>query len=211
MTFVETIRRTIASAALLLGGATLGHAQTSLTLTFEDVPTNTGGINNAFTANNGFTFFGFNVATSTSLGSGTNANSGTKFALGRVGGSSFYRTDAAFSFSSAWLSYRQFDLVNPIVTPVSITVFGFRAGATEPVFERLITLTNIATRFTFDFTNVEEVVFDTDALTFGGRTVALAMDDMAVSVVPEPASVVLMATGMLLMLVVIRRRPRQNT
>lgn len=204
MTFLTAARRSISAAALLFTSATAAGAQT--TITFDDVTTNSSGLNNNFSSNSGYAFFGFNVATATSLGSGSNAVSGAKFALGRTGGSAFYRTDVGFNLFTAWLSFRQFDLVTPDNSPVGITVFGFRAGVVDPVFEQLIMLTNVAVRHRLDFFDVEEIAFDTDALTANGRSVALAVDDAVVGVVPEPSTVVLSATGLLMLLIAVRRR-----
>ena len=176
------------------------------TLTFDDVATNAGGLNPNFSSYNGFMFEGFNVATMTSLGTGTNAVSGTKFALGREGFSSIYRTGAAFSFLGASLSFRQFDATSPDNSPVSVSVFGYRVGIAAPVFTQFLSLTNSAQLFQFNFTNIEEVVFETEALTAGGRSSALALDNAQVAVVPEPATVVLLSLGLAGMLLVGRRR-----
>lgn len=187
------------------------------TLTFDDVSTNGSGVNNNFSAYSGYTFEGFNVVTSNSLGSGMNAVSGIKFALGRstpdADGaifSSIYRTGDAFNFTSAYLSFRQFDLVDPLGTPVGINVLGYRAGFDSPVFSQFVVLTGAAQLFQFEFANIEEVVFETEALTAGGRFTALALDNAQLAVVPEPTTVVLMSIGMAGILAVVRRRARRS-
>jgi hypothetical protein len=176
------------------------------TLTFDDVTTNAQGLNQNFSTYNGFIFEGFNVATTTSLGSGTNAVSGTKFALGREDFSSVYRVGTDFHFLGASLSYRQFDTTNPDNGPIGVNVFGYRVGIAAPVFTQFVTLTNTAQAFQFNFTNIEEVVFETEALTAGGRSSALALDNAQVAVVPEPSTVLLLTVGLAGVLLVVQRK-----
>jgi hypothetical protein len=199
-----------ASAAIALATALpVTPAQAQL-LTFEEVTTNTSGLNNNFSTSQGYTFFNWNVATSTSLGAGTNAVSGTKFALGQDTFTSIFRADnQRFSVLSAWLSFRQFDITSPDNSPVEVTVEGYRAGDVVPTFSRVISITNVAQQFTFNWFDLDEFAFETGNLIGPDRTVALAMDDLSV-VVPEPATVVLMATGMVLMFMVVRRRTRHG-
>ncbi|MBC8088042.1 MAG: PEP-CTERM sorting domain-containing protein [Phycisphaerae bacterium] len=67
-------------------------------------------------------------------------------------------------------------------------------------------LTNAAQRFAFNFDNIEELEFETDLLQANGRSAVLALDDVAVSVVPEPASLALVAAGLAGILLAARRR-----
>jgi hypothetical protein len=194
----------VACAAFACVAAPPQIAAQPITINFENIPTNSAGLNNTFTGTAGFTFFNWNVATTTSLGSGTNAQSGTKFALGRENLSSIFRTDGLnFTVFSAWLSFRQFDLTDPDNSPVRITVNGYRAGDVTPTFTQFLMLTNTAQLFTFGWTNLDEFSFETDDLSTPTRTVALAMDDLSV-VVPEPAAVLLMGTGLVLLLCIRR-------
>lgn len=202
--------RAVVSVALLVVGVGLPRTAAAQ-LTFDDVATNAAGYNNNFTSYNGLSFFNFNVATTASLGTGTNAVSGTKFALGQEGSSSIGGFgQPSFNLFSAWLSYRQFDTVNLDNGTIGITVLGYRAGIDAPVFQRLLGLTNTAQLITFEFVDVEEVVFETAPLIDGGRSSALAVDNVQLGVVPEPATVLLLATGLAALLVVTTRRRRRG-
>jgi PEP-CTERM motif len=207
---LRIIHRAIAATTLLASVAltSVSHAQT---LNFDDVSTNTAGLNNNFSRYNMFEFVNWNVATTAALGSGVNARSGTKFALGQDTFSSIFRTDNRdFSVLSAWLSFRQFDVTQPDNSPVGITVNGFRGGSDVPVFSQFLLLTNTSQLFTLNFVNIDEIVFETAALRAGTRTVALALDDLSVNVVPEPATLALFAGGLCLLLVVVPRRRKRS-
>jgi hypothetical protein len=206
--FLRTTR-TVATAVTLASAFSVSSLVAQSPLTFEEVPTNTAGLNNNFSSLAGYTFFNWSVATTTSLGSGTNANSGTKFALGQDNFSSIFRPgNERFSVFSMWLSFRQFDVTMPDNSPVSITVEGYRAGDVTPTFSRVISITNIAQQFTFNWLDIEEFSFETGNLNGPNRTVALAMDDFS-HVVPEPSTYLLMGTGLTVLLVV-RRRTREG-
>lgn len=203
--FIHKTRLWIAAATMLLGiAAPRAHAQ----LTFDDVTTNAAGFNSAaFTTYNGFTFENFGVLTSASaFGTGTNAVSPSKFAYAQADGSSFiYRTDALFSFASAYLSFRTFD---SNVSPFNMIVRGYRPGDINATFERNIQITNSAQLFNFQFDKIEELEFETVNLQANGRSAVLAMDNVAVAVVPEPASIALMASGLFAIIVVMQRKKR---
>lgn len=200
------LRRSFAAAAFLLAAiAPAAHAQ----LNFDDVTTNAAGFNSAaFTSYNGFTFENFGVLTSAStFGTGNNAISPTKFAYAQADGSSFiYRTDALFNFASAYLSFRTFD---SNVNPLTVVVRGYRTGDVNATFERNISISNSAQFFSFQFTDIEELEFETSILQAGGRSAVLALDDVAVAVVPEPASIALLATGLLSIVIVSGRTRRR--
>ena len=186
-------RRPLILAAALAALAALA-APAAAQLTFDDVTVNASGVNNTRlnTPYQGFSFENFTVASTAAIGSGTNASSGTRFALGQVDHGFIYRLDdARFDFFDAYLSFRAFDA---ITTPVMITVNAYRGAGVSPVFSRVLALTNSAELFTLNFVSVDEIEFVTGPLA-AGRASALAIDDARIAVVPEPASVVLFTTG----------------
>jgi hypothetical protein len=202
---LRSFRRLAAAGALLAAAVTLPRAAAAqLTLDFENVPTfanqgNTGPLPSLL----GFQFFNLRVmSTAETFGRGTNASSGTRFAYAGPGSAAMYRTDETFEFVSAFLSFRAYD---QNLAPAPLVVRGYGAGP-DPIFERLVTLTNTAQLFTFNWRGVEEVEFDATALQ-AGRSSVLAIDDVQ-TVVPEPASVALVASGAVLLGAWSTRRPR---
>ena len=198
----RTLRALAALVAFSVAAATPAAAQ----LNFDDITTNASGVNNTRfnTPYNGFSFENFSVGGPGLIGTGSNAASGTKFALGQPFDNSFiYREDnVAFDFTGAFLSFRAFDA---ITAPVMITVNAYRGAGVDPVFSRMVALTNNAELFAFDFFNVDEIEFDTEVLGLN-RSSALAVDNLNISAVPEPSTVVLMSLGMAGLLVVVRRK-----
>jgi hypothetical protein len=193
------------TATLLAAPAAEATAQkTPQTLTFEGVATNAAGSNTApFVTLGGYAFENWGVLTSAStFGTGNNAASGTKFGYGFAGTSQFlYRTDPnLFDFTSAFLSFRTFD---GNVSPAAITVRGYRGG--DQLFSRVLTLTNSAQLFTFNWADVSEVEFASESLN-ATRSAVLAVDDVTLATVPEPATVVLVGAGAVMILGMARRR-----
>jgi hypothetical protein len=165
------------------------------TLTFESVATTAAGFNQTpFTTLGGYAFENWGVLTQGSaFGTGTNAVSGSRFAYGLATTDQFiYRPDAfRFDFTSAFVSFRTLD---GSVGPVSLTVRGYR-GASE-VFSRALQLTTSAQLFVFDWVDVDEVEFAGAGLATG-RSIVLAVDDVTLAAVPEPATVALLGVGVL--------------
>lgn len=199
-----TMRTALLAALLLAAPAASATAQTPITYSFESGTTGTG---IGFTVG-GYQFENFGVFTTAALGTGTNATSGTRFALGRTAESYLYRDDADFFLTGASFSFRSFD---GTTTPVALLLRGYRtANPTEAAaFERTITLTNAAQRVTFDLAlgAVNELVFDTGAL---GPNRQLALDDVTLAVVPEPGTVLLLGSGLLGLLATGRAHGRRR-
>jgi hypothetical protein len=192
-------RLAVAAAAVALAAAPAAAQP----LTFEGVATNAAGFNSApFVSLGGYTFENFGVATTASFGTGANASSGTKFAYAFAGfGSSFvYRTDVRFNVVSAALSFRRFD---GNVAPAAVTVRGYRGS--DAVFSTVLTVGNTASVFAINALDIEELEFETSALD-AGRSAVLAVDDLALAAVPEPATVVLVGAGGVVLAAVARRR-----
>jgi hypothetical protein len=209
-TVAGTIARATLAAALVVAASTAPlAAQSPVTLTFEGVATNAQGFLSTLPNQSGFAFENFGAYTSTtSFGTGSNASSGIRFAYAYAVDESYvYRADNLnFTFLSAALSFRTFD---GNVSPAQLVVNGYRTGA-APVFTRTLSLTNSAQLFTFDWANVNELEFVTTALD-ANRSAVLAVDDLTLATVPEPGSIVLVATGLgVVALAGARRKQRQG-
>ena len=205
----RTVTRIAARAGLIaVLAAAPAAAQTPVTFTFENVATNPQGTLDRLPPQGGFTFDAFGASTNTAgFGTGSNASSGTRFAYAYFEGpSQIYRLDNLdFSFVSAALSFRTFDAN---LSPASVVVNGYRGGAQTPAFTRTLALTNSAQTFTFGWGNVSELQFVTGSLS-ANRSAVLAVDDVTLSTVPEPGSIVLLATGLgAVALIGARRRAR---
>jgi hypothetical protein len=200
------IRAAACAAVASLALAPVAGAQARATLDFEQVPVNAAGFNaTPFTELSGFRFENWGVLSSAAtFGTGTNASSGTRFLYGfaRAGASFVYRdAPERWDLLGASLSFRTLD---GDLSPATVTIRGFRDA--DEVFVRVLTLTTVAQRFELDLRDVTEVAFETGALD-ATRSAVLAVDDLTVTV-PEPSSVVLLATGAGMLLLVRRRRAR---
>lgn len=197
-------RLTALAAALFLAAPPAAARAQPTTLDFERVGLSASGFNSQpFTENRNFQFENWGVLGSgAAFGTGVNASSGSNFlyAFALAGASYIYRSDVGFHLYGASLSFRAFD---ENTDPADLTIRAYR-GADE-VFTRTLSLTNSAQRFRFDIRNVDEVAFETGALD-GTRSAVLAVDDITIAAVPEPATVALVASGLAVLVGVARRR-----
>jgi hypothetical protein len=193
-------RLAVAAAALVAAAAParVAGAQPT-TITFDAVPAAGAG---AFLTASGYTFANFaTLEANSAFGTGSNAVGGSgRFAYVTLqpgdpdaAFGSVRRADVNFDLLDAFLSFRRFDAET---APVAITVLGYRGFDLEaaPVFTQTVLLTNSAQRVTFNFRNVSEVEFLTGPLQTG-RQAVLAVDNLSVAVVPEPATAALVGVG----------------
>lgn len=197
-----------ASLTITLTITPASDAGAQTTHTFEGIATPAAAGHTAPLAALGpYRFESFRVmSTAETFGAGANASSGVNFAYGLAGaGASYvYRTDRRFTLFDAYLSFRAFD---GDLSPATVVVRGYRGPA--ELFARTLSLTSTAQQFTFDFASVDEVAFETGALD-ATRSAVLAIDDVRLGAVPEPGTVALVASGLLLV-VAGRARRRAGT
>ncbi len=141
----------------------------------------------------GYDFFGIGAMSSAApiFGTPAAASSGVKYAfVGSEGLGALYRFDLrGFDFFSAFLSFQP---SGGQTDPAQIIIRGFRTGDTELAsFTRSIALTSTVTRYDFDFRNLEQLEFETVA-----GVGFLAIDDLNVATVPEPATMLLFGSGL---------------
>ncbi|HEX2165861.1 MAG TPA: PEP-CTERM sorting domain-containing protein [Longimicrobiales bacterium] len=106
-----------------------------------------------------------------------------------------------FNFNSAY-----FTTLLPSV--FTLTVRGWRDGGI--IYTQDLALTQTATLYDIGFTGVDLVTLGNPAST-PDEAFVFAVDDVNVTVTPEPASLLLITTGVLGIAVVGRRRQRSNT
>jgi hypothetical protein len=94
-----------------------------------------------------------------------------------------------FNVFSAALSFRSFD---GNVAPAAVTVRGYRGA--DAVFSTVLSVGNTASVFAINALDIEELEFETSALDTG-RSAVLAVDDLALAAVPEPATLVLVGAA----------------
>jgi hypothetical protein len=180
-------------------------------INFDSVPSATAA--GAFATASGYAFTNFStLETNSAFGTGNNGV-GARFAYVplELGFGSVRRETINFDLFGALLSFRAFD--GNAAGPVALTVNAYRGfdAAADPVFTRSVLLTNSAQLVTFDWFNVSEVEFLTAPLEGNGRRAVLAIDDLAVATVPEPATVVLVGAGAVLVAAVGARRRRATS
>jgi hypothetical protein len=196
-----------AATAALFAGAGAAGAQPTL-ITFDAVPTASAA--GAFATAGGYTFTNFSTLEANSpFGTGSNAvGAAGRFAyvpLGQ-GFGAVRRETLDFYLQSAFLSYRAFDA--NVSGPVTVTLNGYRGFdlGSDPVFTRTLTLTNTAQLFDFGGVALSEFEFITAGAELGGRRAVVALDNLTLASVPEPATVVLVGAGVLLVGGLARRR-----
>lgn len=203
--------RTAASFALAAAFASLparsAGAQTTQ-FSFDSIPTPDAA--GAFMEAGGYTFENFfTLESGSEFGTGDNGN-GARFAYVplRQGFGSVRRETRNFFLRSAYLSFRAFD--DNTAGPVFVTVNGYRGFDfdSDPVFTRTFALTNTRQFVEFGSLGLSEVEFLTDGLESGGRQAVLAVDDLTLATVPEPATVVLLGAGGAVVALVGRTRRR---
>ena len=198
---MRSLRTAAALAALALPAVAAPvrtAAAQATVITFDAVPT--AGAAGAFATASGYSFTNFStLETNSAFGTGNNGV-GARFAYVplALGFGSVRRETVNFDLFGALLSFRAFD--GNAGGPVALTVNAYRGfdAAADPVFTQSVLLTNSAQLVTFNWFNVSEVEFLTTPLEAGGRRAVLAIDNLAVATVPEPATVVLVGVGAVL-------------
>jgi hypothetical protein len=177
---------------------------TPLTITFDDLTTQTGissitGIPNGY---QGLDWYNFYAAASDAYPGSTFSNgvvSGDYAALDGYGQTpATISSDIPFTFDSA-------DLTDQWDPSDTVEVQGYLAG--NPVFDTTINITSDAPSGPTDFTAIDPTPVDTVNFTITGDPLNdnFVLDNLAVTFVPEPASLGLVGIAALALL---RRRPR---
>ena len=186
-----TFRGGVAALALALALPAAAAAQP--TLGFDDLPA-AQPVTPLGTTYGGFEFNGFFVGTNDIPGTGAGATSGAQFAyIGNGFGFGEIYNPTPFGAVSGWLGVRA---TGTPAGPLTVTLRGFDAIGNE-VFTQALTLTGTPTFFSVDTPLIDAIEFDTSALDADvGAGAVLVLDDVTISTVPEPATVALLATGL---------------
>lgn len=196
-----TFRALGASLALAVTPA-LAAAQ----LTFDDRPVGQP-VTNVGATYGGLEFAGFFIGNVASFPGtiGAGPVSGTQFAY--VGqnvpfdAGEIYNPTSTFNLFTGFLGLRS----GSGATTATVTVRGFDALGTE-VFTQALAIGGTSTLFTIATPLIDAIEFDVSQL--DGQSF-LVLDDVAVSTVPEPGTVVLLATGLVAVAGVVRVRGRR--
>ena len=154
----------------------------------------------------GFEFAGFFVGSDAIPGTGAGPVSGTQFAYvgSGVGFGEIYSPTAGFTGVSGWLGVRA---SGPLGAPATVTLRGFDVAGNE-VFTQALALTGTPTFFSIVTPLIDALELDTSALDADAGAVVV-LDDVAISTVPEPATVALLATGLVAVGGIARLRRRR--
>lgn len=201
-----TLRGTVAALALALALPATAAAQPALG--FDDLaPAQP--VTPLGTTYGGFEFGGFFTGTDDVPGTGAGATSGSQFAYvgNGLGFGEIYSPTVGFTGVSGWLGVRATGTPGAALT---VTLRGFDVIGTE-VFTQALALTGTPTFFSIATPLVDALEFDTSALDADPNAGAvLVLDDVTIATVPEPATVVLLATGLVAVAGVTRARSRRT-
>lgn len=156
----------------------------------------------------GVEFNGFFVGDAATPGSGAGAVGGSHFAYvgNGLGFGEVYSPAVPFGAFSGWLGVRATGATSGALV---VTLRGFDVAGTE-VFTQALTLGTTPTFFAIDTPLIDALEFDTSALDAdAGAGAVLVLDDVTISTVPEPATVLLLATGLALVAGAARMRSRR--
>ena len=211
----NTFRGTVAAltfAALSAGAPCVAAPAGAQPLTFDDRPV--GQAVTPFTQSGdpttygGLEFAGFFVGSNATPGTGAGAASGTRFAFvgNGLGFGEIYSPTSTFNFLSGFLGVRS---TGTLAGPAVVTLRGFDVLGAE-VFTQALTLSTTSTFFSFSTPLIDAIEFDTSALDANPTAGAVVvLDNLTVSTVPEPGTVVLLATGLVAVGAVARLRRRR--
>lgn len=152
---------------------------------------------------------GFFVGDATAPGTGAGGVGGSQFAYvgSGLGFGEIYSPAVPFGAVSGWLGIRATGTTSGALI---VTLRGFDVAGDE-VFTQALTLGATPTFFSIDTPLIDALEFDTSALDADVNAGAvLVLDDVTVSTVPEPATVVLLATGLVAVGAAARLRGRRT-